>query len=79
MADLDKIVQALVVKPGDSLIIRVDPDRTDGFAEIEDLKRQIESRLPDGVGVMVMAVDEIAVACPDPRAHAHKWIGQDHG
>lgn len=69
MADLAEILQVTVVKPGDTLIVRVSPDIS--HAEVEELKRQIVIMLPERTRVVIMGVDEIAIACPNPDEHAH--------
>lgn len=66
MADVElNIAEGLIVRPGDTLVIRVDADRVTGFAEVEDLKRQIVERLPAGAQVMVIACDQLAAVRSD--------------
>jgi hypothetical protein len=74
-----EIMQCVVIKPGDTLIVRVDPDRLggDGFAEVEELKRSIVTYLPERTRVIVLGVDEMAIGCPDPKVHDHDQVSDD--
>jgi hypothetical protein len=64
MADIElKIAEGLIIQPGDTLIVRVDPMST--FPEVEELKRQVAERLPAGAQVMVIACEQLAVMRPD--------------
>lgn len=64
-ARLEGVAEAVVVRPGDTLLVRVSPDRgidRDGLAE---LQRDLREVLP-GVEVGLVVADQLAVARPDP-------------
>lgn len=54
---------ALVVRPGDTLIVRHKGLTMDQAAEI---KRLLVAKLPDLADILVISADEIAVYRPDP-------------
>lgn len=56
----------LVVRPGDTLVLRVDPDRFTPESAAE-MKRLVTERL-SGVEVMVLGVDQMFVHQPDAPA-----------
>jgi hypothetical protein len=56
---IDKIKEGVVVHRGDTLVVRVSPDVE--WSELEEVKRLIEERLPDGAGVMVIGCEQLAV------------------
>jgi hypothetical protein len=69
--------QALVIRPGDVLIIRIDPKLATQDAAAQ-MKRIAEERLP-GVRVLVIGADQIAAYRPadpeevtDGRTPAHR-------
>jgi hypothetical protein len=77
---LARIEEGLIIRPGDTLIVRVEPDISQ--AEAEELKRGIMERLPLLASVMVIGCDQIAVmrernASITDGPTGHRWIGQD--
>lgn len=60
MAEL-QVAEALVIKPGDHLVIRVDRDSIISRSEVDELRRAVLDRIP-GIGdVAVIAADGLAV------------------
>jgi len=55
------VLEAVVVGPGDTLIVRVGRDTT--LAEADELKTRLHGRVP-GVNVVVLAADQIAAYKP---------------
>jgi hypothetical protein len=58
---LQPFIEALTIRPGDTLIVRVDPSYSP--AEVAELKAAIADRLPD-LAVVVIAADQIAAYRP---------------
>jgi len=56
-----RIVEGLALRPGDRLVIRVNPQNRD---DLQDFSRAVRRALP-GVTVIVLAVDQMAVV-PSP-------------
>lgn len=58
MADLDLIREAAVLRPGDTLLIRVDSSIS--HQEVDDLCKQLDEHLT-GVPVKVIAAEQLVV------------------
>jgi DNA-binding transcriptional LysR family regulator len=58
MADAAVVQEGLVVRPGDSLVVRVSPST--GVKQIRELLEQLRARFP-GVEVTVVAAEQLAV------------------
>jgi hypothetical protein len=65
--------EAVVIRPGDTLIVRVDPAST--WGDVEELKRAFVERMPN-VQVIVVAAEQLAAVRAESGS---RWIGQDHG
>jgi hypothetical protein len=63
MTGLESIVEALVVRPGDTLVVRVRPAIS--AQQVDEIKRELSERLP-GVKALIVAAEEIAVYRPRP-------------
>lgn len=61
MTDL-QIVEGLIVQPGDTLLIRVDPHSTRDY--VEAMRRELDAYLPEHVTVVVVAAVGMALAVP---------------
>lgn len=61
MADLQEIREAVVIHPGDTLVVRCDPDYT--TEDLQELKDKVLARIP-GIDVVVVAVDQLLVCRP---------------
>lgn len=57
------IDQALIVKPGDTLIVRVDPEHCPDAQVLDEVKRELEKHLPH-VKALVVACHELGVYRP---------------
>lgn len=65
MADFDDVTGALIIRPGDTLIMRTAAISRKELNELSDL---IRSRLPEDVQLLVLAgVEGMAVYRPDPE------------
>lgn len=62
------IAEALVIRPGDHLIVRVERDVLISAAEAEDIRHHLLERLPALSGVTVIAADGLAVFRPESDA-----------
>ena len=56
-----KIKEAIVIRPDDTLIVRVD-DPSFRPEDAQELREQIKRRLPERVKVVVVCADQLAVA-----------------
>jgi len=63
-----ELQEALVVRPGDVLVIRVSPERIRTEAEFEEfvtrVKDAFKDRLPDSPTPVVIVADQLAVQQP---------------
>jgi hypothetical protein len=58
--DLAGVQEGLIVRPGDKLLIRVDPAAIWNATRVEELAGQLRERFP-GVEVTVVAAEQLAV------------------
>lgn len=63
MSGLEGIVEELVIRPGDTLVVRVQAAISP--QQVDELKRELSERLP-GVKALVVAAEQIAVYRPAP-------------
>lgn len=56
-----EVREAIVIRPGDHLIVRVDPDRQLTMEEVESIRHQLKERLPLLDDVTIVAADGLAV------------------
>jgi hypothetical protein len=61
MADLQEIREAVVIRPGDTLVVRCDPGLT--LQEADTIRAEVLARLA-GIEVVIMAVDQLLVCRP---------------
>lgn len=68
-----QIVEGLIVQPGDTLVVRVDPERMVDQAELLAFKRDLEAALPAKVDVVMVNADQLALVLapevPDGNGH----------
>lgn len=60
------VLDGPVVRPGDKLIARVNPDRNWTLAQVDKLAADIKERLP-GVDVCVVTADQLVIYRPEPE------------
>lgn len=56
-----QLVEGLIVQPGDTLLVRVDPDRIRSEDHVQEIKQRVESKVPAGVNVVLVVADEFAL------------------
>lgn len=54
------LVEGLIVSPGDTLVIRVDPENVDQ-AKVQDLLDSLGTYLPEDVKIIAVGVEQLAV------------------
>lgn len=58
---LDQAREAVVVRPGDTLLVRVPPDTgPTAMGGMADAVKRLEAHLPEGITVLVVACEQIA-------------------
>jgi hypothetical protein len=58
VAELTEVIEALVVRPGDKLIVRVDPRTT--RAQADEMIAAVKERLPE-LEILIVAAEQLAV------------------
>jgi hypothetical protein len=62
VADLLDVIEAIVLRPGDTLVVRVSAGAT--LQQADELKARARELLPD-VGVVVIGAEQLVVHRPD--------------
>jgi hypothetical protein len=55
------VIEGLVVCPGDTLVVRVDPERLVDEEDLLAFKADMDSAVPEGAKVIVVAADQLAL------------------
>jgi hypothetical protein len=57
MAVADPLIEGVTVRPGDTLVIRADPDAFADQEELDEFVTEVRTRLGDSVRVLVLCLD----------------------
>jgi len=56
-----QVVEGLIVQPGDTLVIRIDPDRVVNPEGLAVFRASVERTMPPNVALMVVVADQLAL------------------
>lgn len=61
------VIDGPVIRPGDTLVVRVDLSRRWTQEQADRVKAELKERLP-GVDVLIVAADQLVIYRPEPEA-----------
>lgn len=64
--DLLAIREAIVVRPGDTLVVRVNPSHGWFRSHLDELAHSIKERLP-GIEVLIVTADQLVIYRPEDK------------